>query len=243
MIYTQVQKPLIPAQWYEILKLKKVEVIAQLTARNVCHTITTHIMTLKSKLYQHIKKFVQSLTAQFNAIVGDDWTQALQESGKTLKEFKKDLLRKFHPDANGGSQEATTISQIINGWEEPQVDSYADLDIMERIKRAEREWAERERERAERERERERQVECALSKLKTMKNLDEIERYLCSLHMDVVGEILLYPAKDVSEEVKSLSSRIWIHKMTSCRTPGSYDHYDHAKFEREWAKLSRSRSR
>lgn len=119
MINTQVKKPLIPAQWYEILKFKKVEVIAQLTARSISHNITTHIMTLKSKLYKAIKQGVKSLTSQFNALIGDDWTEALQESGKTLKQFKKDLLRKFHPDLHGGSNEATTICQTINEWEEP----------------------------------------------------------------------------------------------------------------------------
>lgn len=29
------------------------------------------------------------------------------------------MLRKFHPDLHGGSQEATQISQTINEWEEP----------------------------------------------------------------------------------------------------------------------------
>lgn len=119
MIYTQVQKPLIPAQWYEILKLKKVEVIAQLTARSISHNITTHIMTLKSKLYKAIKQGVKSLTSQFKTLIGDDWTKALEKSGKTFKKFKKDLLRKFHPDLHSGSDEATNICQEINGWTEP----------------------------------------------------------------------------------------------------------------------------
>lgn len=119
MIYTQVQKPLIPAQWYEILKLKKVEVIAQLTARSISHNITTHIMTLKSKLYKAIKQGVKSLTEQFNAVIGDDWKEAFKKSGKTFKNFKRDLLLKFHPDKHSGSQEATIITQTINGWIEP----------------------------------------------------------------------------------------------------------------------------
>lgn len=127
MINTQVKKPLIPAQWYEIIKLKKVEVIAQLTARSISHNITTHIMKLKSKLYKILKQGVKSLTEQFNALIGNDWTEALQESGKTLKQFKKDLLRKFHPDLHGGSDEATIITQTINGWEyatEPTAPSF-----------------------------------------------------------------------------------------------------------------------
>ena len=133
MIKTQVNKPptpltpLIPAEWYEILKLKKVEVIAQLTARSVSHSIKTHIMTLKSKLYKSIKNFVKTLTEQFKAIVGDDWTEALQKSGKTFKQFKRDLLRKFHPDKHSGSKEATKITQTINEWEEPLDDDDADL--------------------------------------------------------------------------------------------------------------------
>ena len=56
---------------------------------------------------------------QFKEIVGDDQTVAFKQSGKTFKDFKKELLRKFHPDLNGGSEEANTISQEINNWEEP----------------------------------------------------------------------------------------------------------------------------
>ena len=54
MIQTKAQG-VIPAQWYEILKLKKVEVIAQLTARSISHDIKAHIATLKSKLYKYQK--------------------------------------------------------------------------------------------------------------------------------------------------------------------------------------------
>lgn len=124
----------LPAQWYEILKLKKVEVIAQLTARSISHNITTHIMTLKSKLYKAIKQGVKTLSEQFNALVGDDWTKALEKSGKTFKKFKNDLLRKFHPDYHNGSSEANTISQTINGWTEPVED--VDFDIEDYIRSA-----------------------------------------------------------------------------------------------------------
>ena len=106
-------------KWYKILRLKKTEVIVQLTARSISHSIIEHHMTLKSKLYQSIKNFVESLRSQFNALVGNNWTEALRTSGKTFKNFKKDLLRKFHPDVNNGSTEATEICQEINGWEEP----------------------------------------------------------------------------------------------------------------------------
>ena len=221
---TQVKKliPLIPSQWYKILKLKKVEVIVQLTARSISHTITTHIMTLKSKLYQVIKQGVKTLTEQFNALIGDDWTVAFRQSGKTFKQFTRELLLKFHPDVNNGSEEATTISQTINGWEEPQVDSYVSFQSIEK-----------------REREIELQAKCAYSKLKTMQNLDEIEQYLCSLHWDVIKRMVLDGFRsnpDISEEVKSLFDNIWLLKV-ACGALG--DSYDHAEFERRWAEHKR----
>ena len=130
---------MISPQWYEICKLTKVETVSQLIARGVEFGQKLHHMTLKSKLYKAIKEGVKSLTSQFKAIVGDDcfslqskgWTEALENSGKTFKEFKKDLLLKFHPDKHSGSdeasklrlkEEATTITQTINSWEEPIVE-------------------------------------------------------------------------------------------------------------------------
>lgn len=86
-------------------------------------------MTLKSLLYKALKSGVKTLTEQFKALVGsgeDDWIEALEQSGKTFKNFKKDLLRKFHPDVNNGSDEATEITQTINGWEEPTRYDYFD---------------------------------------------------------------------------------------------------------------------
>ena len=110
---------MIPSQWYTILKLKKTEVIAQLTARKITHTITSHIATLKSKLYQYIKKNVKPLLDQFKALIGNDWEIAFNQSGKSFKQFRKDLLLRFHPDKHNGCVESTEITQTINGWTEP----------------------------------------------------------------------------------------------------------------------------
>ena len=110
---------MIPSKWYEICRLKKIEVITQLIVRKISHTITAHISSLKSKLYQHIKKNAKPLLNQFKEVVGNDWELAFNQSGKSFKEFKRDLLRRFHPDINGGCIEATEITQTINSWEEP----------------------------------------------------------------------------------------------------------------------------
>ena len=110
----------IPTQWYSICKLKKVEVMAQLTAKEIAFKISQHHMTLKSLLYK-ASKAVQDLLSQFKAIVGNDWTKAWRQSGKSLRDYKKSLLKSFHPDKNNGSKEASDISKVITGWEEPQL--------------------------------------------------------------------------------------------------------------------------
>ena len=106
-------------EWYKVLRLKKIEVITQLIVRKISHRITAHTSSLKSKLYQHIKNLRNNLISQFKEVIGDDWEIAFNQSGKSFKEFKRDLLRRFHPDINGGCIEATQITQTINNWEEP----------------------------------------------------------------------------------------------------------------------------
>ena len=140
-IFLSINNIMIPAIWYNILKLKKVEVVAQLIARKISHDVAQHHMTLKSMLYKAMRNFVEnspaerlrSLTSQFNNIIRGDWTKAFRASGKTFKEFKKELLRKFHPDVNSTSiDEATTICQEINGWTEPSQFDDFDLDMFMR---------------------------------------------------------------------------------------------------------------
>ena len=124
---------MISARWYSILKLKKTQVIQQLIEHKITHTITSHIATLKSKLYQYIKKNVKPLQAQFKAIVGNDWEIAFNQSGKSFKQFRKDLLLRFHPDKHNGCAEATQITQTINSWEEPVKEIVFDLDFWKSI--------------------------------------------------------------------------------------------------------------
>ena len=116
----------IPTQWYSICKLKKVEVMAQLTAKEIAFKISQHHMTLKSLLYK-ASKAVQDLLSQFKAIVGNDWTKAWRQSGKSFKKFQKDLLIKFHPDKHNGCKQASDISKTITGWSEPVVDELSDF--------------------------------------------------------------------------------------------------------------------
>ena len=116
----------IPTQWYSICKLKKVEVMAQLTAKEIAFKISQHHMTLKSLLYK-ASKAVQDLLNQFKAIVGNDWTKAWRQSGKSFKKFQKDLLIKFHPDKHNGCKQASDISKTITGWSEPVVDELSDF--------------------------------------------------------------------------------------------------------------------
>ena len=107
-------------EWYKVLRLKKVEVVAQLTARQIAFKLSQHHMTLKSLLYKATKA-IKSLLQQFQDVIKDDWTKAWKQSGKSLKDYKKGLLRVFHPDLNTDDvEEATTICQTINSWEEEQ---------------------------------------------------------------------------------------------------------------------------
>ena len=119
----------IPTQWYSICKLKKVEVMAQLTAKEIAFKISQHHMTLKSLLYK-ASKAVQDLLNQFKAIVGNDWTKAWRQSGKSLRDYKKSLLKSFHPDKNNGSKEASDISKVITGWSEPTIYDNLDQDVV-----------------------------------------------------------------------------------------------------------------
>lgn len=110
---------MVPAQWYEILKYKKSLVIVRLVGYNIKHDKQAHIMTLKSQLYQYLKSNIKSLTNQFKQDIGSDWTTTFKQSNKSFKDWKKQLLRKYHPDLNNGSTEATQITQTINNWSEP----------------------------------------------------------------------------------------------------------------------------
>ena len=118
---------MISQTWYNLLPLKKPQVIKELINKSISHDIKAHIMTLKSKLYQFLKKNVKSLLEQFKAIVGNDWTKAWRQSGKSLRDYKKHLLKTFHPDKNNGSKEASDISKVITGWSEPVVDELGDF--------------------------------------------------------------------------------------------------------------------
>ena len=113
-------------EWYKILRLKKTEVVEQLTARQIAFKLATHHMTLKSMLYKATKT-VQDLLSQFKAIIGNDWKTAYKESGKSFKKFQKDLLIKFHPDKHNGCKQASDISKTITGWSEPVVDELSDF--------------------------------------------------------------------------------------------------------------------
>lgn len=97
---TQVQKPLIPSQWYEILKLKKVEVIAQLTARSINHDVKAHISTLKSILYRALKKVKRQPKSrtreqvrtveveEVRTVIGEPVTTAVTTKLKTLRKVE-----------------------------------------------------------------------------------------------------------------------------------------------------------
>ena len=121
---------MISQTWYNLLPLKKPQVIKELINKSISHDIKAHIMTLKSKLYQFLKKNVKSLLEQFKAIVGNDWTKAWRQSGKSLRDYKKSLLKSFHPDKNNGSKEASDISKVITGWSEPTIYDNLDQDVV-----------------------------------------------------------------------------------------------------------------
>ena len=120
---------MVPQIWFDICKLKKVEVVAQLTAKEIAFKISQHHMTLKSLLYK-ASKAVQDLLSQFKAIVGNDWTKAWRQSGKSLRDYKKELLKSFHPDKHNGSTEASEISKTITGWTEPTIYDNLDQEVV-----------------------------------------------------------------------------------------------------------------